>query len=201
MSVRAEAPQEMTSDAEGGAGSSAGGDPDAYGGLLGAFPYAARASESWLFRAYVLVAALLAGLLTLLFGLSLLALVAGTAGMRGGSATLSRAFFVLVGLFVVAPIVAPVLLVARRHRRRPAPPSARHDAGFAVSGLLFLVGLFLGVAMTVPPAHRDPVSGPLALLVGPLYAADSRLGALPPLLAAALVALYARRTRRRKETP
>lgn len=193
----------MAADAapDGRAGSNAGEDPDAYGGLLGAFPYAARASESWLFRAYVPAAALLAGLLALLFGLSLLALVAGTAGMRGGSVTLSRAFFVLVGLLVAAPIVAPVLFVARRHRRRAVPPSARHDAGFALSGFLFLGALFLGVAMTAPPAHRDPVSGPLAVLVAPLYAADSRLGALPPLLAAALVALYARRTRRRKETP
>jgi hypothetical protein len=170
-------------------------DADAYGGLPGAFPYAARASDSWLFRAYVPVAALVAGVLTLLFGLSLLALVAGTAGMRGGSVTLSRAFFVVVGLLVAGPAVAPVLLVARRHRRRAVPPGARHDAGFALLGFLFLAATFVGVAMTVPPAHRDPVSGPLAVLVRPLYAADGRLGALPPLLAALLVALYARRTR------
>jgi hypothetical protein len=191
----------MTSDAASGAGSDDAADSDAYGGLLGAFPYAARASESRLFRVYAPLAALLAGLLTLLFGLSLLALVAGTAGMRGGSVTLSRAFFVLVGLLVAAPVVAPVLFVARRHRRRVAPPSARHDAGFALSGFLFLVATFLGVAMTVPPAHRDPTSGPLGAPIAALYAADARLGALPPLLAAALLALYARRTRRRRETP
>jgi multisubunit Na+/H+ antiporter MnhG subunit len=130
----------MTSDAASGAGSDDAADSDAYGGLLGAFPYAARASESRLFRVYAPVAALLAGLLTLLFGLSLLALVAGTAGMRGGSVTLSRAFFVLVGLLVAAPVVAAALFDARRHRRRAAPPSARPHAGVGHSGVLVLVG-------------------------------------------------------------
>ena len=79
----------------------------AYRGVFGAFPYAARASDSWLFRSYALVSVVVGGGLALLFAFGLVVLVAQTAAITGGSLTLSRAFYVVVGLFIVAPVIAP----------------------------------------------------------------------------------------------
>ena len=79
-----------------------------YSGLVGAFPYAFRRSDSWLFRSYVVLGGLVAAVIALLFVFALVVLIAGTTGGRGGTFTLSRAFFIVVGLFVVAPVLAPV---------------------------------------------------------------------------------------------
>lgn len=171
------------------------GDEDAYGGLLGAFPYAFRASDSVLFRLYVVVAGLLAVLTVLVFGTALVVQVAGTLGGPGGTFTFSRTLFVLLGLFVVAPLVAPVLLVARRHRRTGS--DTRYDTLLAAAGVLFVVSLYLGLVASIPPEFtldgevqvRPPATGPLAPLIEVLYALPSPAAPVVPLLGAALILL------------
>lgn len=168
-------------------------DGRAYRGLPGAFPYAVRTSDSWAFRGYAVVAALVTVLVTLLLGTALIVLIGNTVGTAGGSLTLSRSFYVLVGLLVVVPIVAPVLLVARRHRRTGS--DARYDRRLALAGFGFLLALYVGLVITVPPAQQTPASGPLAPLIEVLYGMPPLAGLLPPLFAAALIALAHRRWR------
>lgn len=162
------------------------GDGDPYSGVFGAFPYAFRASESRLFRSYAVLGGLMALLLALLFGGALVALIAQTSG-GGGTFTFSRAFLVTVGFAVVAPLVAPVLLVARRHRRADSDP--RYDAALAAAGYLFVGALYLAVVVSTPAAQQESVTGPLAPVVTALYGLP-RLASVPILVVAtALVAL------------
>lgn len=162
---------------------------DSYGGVFGAFPYAFRASGSLLFKSYAVVSALAALGWTALFALALVVLVAQTAVGQGGSLTLSRSFYVLVGLFVVAPTVAPTLFVARSHRRAERR-SPRYDAALAAAGYLFLASLYVGLVMSVPPEFQRASAGSV---VGALYALPQVAGLLPP-VAAALLVLAVHRT-------
>jgi hypothetical protein len=139
-------------------------DPDApvmgrfddYGGILTAYPYAARASESWLFRAYVVVSAFVTLFVTLIFVTGLVDLIAATAAAPGGSLTLSRTFYVVLNLLVVLPVVAPVLFVAYRHRRETGV-AARYDQAMASSGFVYMLAVYVGVVTTTPPAHQEAV--------------------------------------------
>lgn len=139
---------------------------DGYGGLFGAFPFALRRSRSLVFKLYVVVGAVMALVVALLFFLGLIRIFADT----GGSATLAfaRTFVVVVGLLVVIPIVTPILLVARRHRRGIGD-DVRYDRRLALSGFLFLGALYVGLIPTVPPEHRTEVGGSLAPVVETLY--------------------------------
>lgn len=159
----------------------------AYSGVLGAFPYAVRESDSWLFRSYALVSAVVGGGLALLFALGLVVLVARTAALAGGSLTLSRAFYVVVGLLLVLPVVAPTLLVARRHRREGSTP--RYDAALALAGYLLVVSLYVALVITVPPTQQTTPSGALAPAIAALYALAPAAAAGPPLVGVA--AIYA----------
>ncbi|WP_135536308.1 MULTISPECIES: hypothetical protein [Halostella] len=158
-----------------------------YGGLPGAFPYAFRSSDSRVFRSYAVVSALVTVGVTLLLGLALVVLIGNTVGGAGGSLTLSRSFYVLVGLLVVVPMVAPVLLVARRHRRTRS--ETRYDRRLAAAGYLFLASLYAGLVITVPPSQQTPASGPLAPVVDAMYALPGMAGIVPPLVAALLIGL------------
>lgn len=161
-------------------------DGEAYSGALGAFPYAFRKSESRVFRAYVVFGGLLALLLAVLFGVGLVVFVARTAG-GSGTATFSRAFLVTVGLFLVAPLVAPVLLVARRHRRVGNEP--RYDALIAATGFLFAGSLYVAAVVSTPATQQQPVTGVLEPVATALYGLP-RLASLPILaVSAALVGL------------
>ena len=153
---------------------------DSYGGVIGAFPYAFRASGSLLFRSYAVVGALAALAWTALFGLALVVLVAQTTTGRGGSLSLSRSFFLLVALFLVAPTVAPVLFVARSHRRA-AGRSDRYDAALAAAGYLFLVSVYVGLLATVPAEFQRAGAG---AVVGWLYSLPPVAGLAPPVVAA-----------------
>jgi hypothetical protein len=170
---------------------------DDYGGVLGAFPYAFRASDSHLFRSYVVLGGLLTVAVSLLFIAAVIGVIATTTGGRGGSLTLSRSFFAVVGLFVVVPLVAPVLFVARRHRRRERddPADGPYDAALAAAGYLFVGALYVGLVMSVPPSQQTPPTGALAPVVAALYATPQLAGVVPPLLAAAAVLLVHRRLR------
>lgn len=175
--------------------SAGGGDRDAddrsYGGVLGAFPFAARASDSTLFRSYVALGGLVALLVTLLFVTGLVVLLGATVGASGGTFSFSRAFFVVVGLAVVAPILAPVLFVARRHRRGEG--DRRFDATLGALGYAFVGSLYVGLVVSAPPAHQTPVSGAIAPVVTLLYSLPQAAGIAPPLAVALATWLAARR--------
>ncbi|MBX0296369.1 hypothetical protein [Haloarcula nitratireducens] len=155
-----------------------------YSGLPGAFRYALGASDSWLFKGYVVVALLFTLAIALVFALGLLVLLAGSEGLRGGTFTFSRSFFLFVGLLVVAPLLAPILLVARRHRRTGSTPT--YDRALALSGFVFVASLYVGLVISVPPQLQEPTGN---AVVAALYAAPQLAGLVPPVAAAAL--LYA----------
>ncbi|ELZ96491.1 hypothetical protein C440_05068 [Haloferax mucosum ATCC BAA-1512] len=183
---------------------------DDYGGVFGAFPYAFRHSESWLFKFYVLVGAAATGIVSLFVVFGLVVLIGATAGVPGGSLTLSRSFYVLVGLFIVAPLVAPILFVARRHRKTGS--DRRYDLALALSGFVFMASVYVGLVASVPPELQTPprpitlgpiiisgfgplsfgplVFGPLTIsflvpVVGFLYDLPALYGLVPPLACAA----------------
>lgn len=168
---------------------------DGYGGVVGAFPYAARRSGSWLFRAYAVVGTLATLAIGFGFLASLLGVVADTAGGGGGTVTFSRAFVVVVALFVLLPVVAPILLVARRHRTDEG--TTRYDAALALGGFVFLLTLYLGLVASMPECFRTagattcrpPPTGALAPVVAALYAVPPLAGLLFPLAGAGSVAL------------
>jgi hypothetical protein len=190
-------------DAEGtGADGSEAGEADGYGGLFGAFPYAFRASGSRLFRAYVVLGGLVALLLALGFTVSFLISIAQSAGLsQGGLASFVRSFVVLVGFLVVLPLVGPVLLVARRHRRTASDGS--YDRALAAAGFLFVLSLYLGVVASMPETFvldgetvtRPDPSGIFAPVVAVLYAIPSITSPIVPAAAAALIYIAHRRYR------
>jgi hypothetical protein len=167
-----------------------------YGGVFGAGPYAYRRSESRLFRSYVVIGGLFAALLVVAFAAAVAVAVANTLGAVGGTFTFSRSFVLFVGFLVVVPVLAPILLVARRHRRGGS--TRRYDRALAASGYLFIPALYLLLVVTAPPGLRDPPSGALAPVVAFLYGLPPAVGILPPLAAAALTYLVHRRYRDRE---
>lgn len=175
---------------------------DSYAGLLTAYPYAFRQSDSRLFRSYAVVSALLGGLFAFLMTVALLVLVGNTAGARGGSLTLSRTFYVVVGLFVFAPLVGPVLLVARRHRR-DTPVATRYDTALGAAGYAFVLSVYLGVVASMPAefrtngelVSRPEPSGVFAPVVELLYAIPGVASPVVPLVGALLVYAVHRRFR------
>ena len=160
-------------------------DDDAYGGVVGAFPYAYRATGSRLFRTYVVAGGLVTGVVVVLFALAVVTLIGATAQATGGTFTFSRAFFVVVMLLVVAPLVAPVLAVARRHRRGGS--TVRYDRALAAAGYLFVFSLYVGLVVSAPASLTEGPTGPLAPVVAWLYSLPRAAGVVPPVLAAAAV--------------
>jgi hypothetical protein len=161
----------------------ASGTGDGYGGLFGAFPYAFRHSDSRLFRLYAVVGGLLAGVLTLAFAIAFALAIAQSVGLAaGGLSSFVRAFVVFVGFLVVTPLVAPVLFVARHHRRVGNDPA--YDRALAVAGFAFALSLYLAVVASMPPEFvldGEPVARPAPSgLFAPLVAA---LYAVPPIAA------------------
>ena len=170
---------------------------EGYGGIFGAFPYAFRESDSRLFRSYVATGALAAALLGFVFLLAVVVVFGQTAGVRGGSFTLSRSFVALVGLLAVLPVVAPVLLVARA-RRRDEATAPRYEPLLALAGYAFLLSLYFVLVASMPATFvldgetvtRPEPSGLFGPVVALLYAvppAASPVVALPPVGFMALV--------------
>lgn len=180
-----------TGDA-GGADDGSGAE-EGYSGVLGTYPYAFRRSRSRLLRSYAVVGALVTALVVLVFTSALVQLVANTTGTAGGTFTFVRAFYIVLGLGVVAPLMAPVLLVARRHRR--AGSSLAYDRALAAGGYLFLASLYLALVVTAPPALREDPPAVLAPVVESLYGLPPAAGAVPPLAAVAAGYLLHRRYR------
>ncbi|SEH52370.1 hypothetical protein SAMN05192561_104128 [Halopenitus malekzadehii] len=165
---------------------------EAYRGALGAFPYAVRASDSWFFRVYWLVGSLAALFIALVVGMGLIVELARTADLvRGGLVSFSRSLFVLVGFLAVGPLVAPVLLVARRHRLGTAV-HRQYDQALAACGYAFLASLYLALVISAPPDFQTSTDSAVLAL---LYAAHPLFGLLPPFVAAAVMILAHRRLR------
>lgn len=173
---------------------------DGYRGVFGAFPFAFRRSESWLFRSYVVVGGVAAALLAFVFLLALIRVFGATAGLKGGSLTLSRSFVVVVGFFAVLPLVAPVLLVARA-RRKGLIRSSSYEPLLAAGGYLFLLSLYLTLIAAMPESFvldgetvtRPEPSGLFAPLIALLYAIPSVWSLAIPVAPAAFIALVHRR--------
>lgn len=162
-------------------------DDRSYDGLPGAFPYAFRRSGSLLFKCYVGVGLLLTLFISVLFALALISLIANTVdATSSGTVSLMRAFFVLVGLLTVLPILAPILFVARRHRRNLGDDVA-YDRRLAISGFLFLVSIYLALVVSTPAEQRVAADGALGPILEALYALPSIVGLVPPVVAALVI--------------
>jgi hypothetical protein len=133
---------------------------EGYGGLIGAFPYAFRQSSSRSFRVYVLVAAMVAGLVTLIVASGVIGLLADT-GRTEGTAGFVRGFYILVGVAALAPLLAPVLLVARRHRRADGATPG-YERVMAAAGFTFIVLLYTGLVASTP-VERQQTLKPLVI--------------------------------------
>lgn len=168
-------------------------DSDEYGGIFGTFPYAYRHSDSRLMRSYVVLGGLLAGLVALVFSFAFVTTVARTLGAGGGTFTFVRSFVVVVGALLVIPLVGPVVLVARRHRRTES--TLDYDRALAAGGYLFAFSLYVTLVISAPPELRDDPSGALAPLVELLYELPAVAGAAPPLFALGVGYLLHRRYR------
>jgi ABC-type nitrate/sulfonate/bicarbonate transport system permease component len=94
---------------------------------------------------------------------------------------------------VVVPLMAPVLLVARRHRR--AVSSLAYDRALAASGYLFVLSLYIGLVISAPAELRETPTGGAAPLVEFLYSLPPVAAAVPPLLAIAFGYAMHRRLR------
>ena len=175
---------------------------DDYSGVLGAFPYALRRSDSRLFRLYAAVGGLLAAALAVFFTFALIVTVASTATLSGGTITFVRSVFILFGFLVVAPLVAPVLFVARRHRRIGG--DATYDTWLGAAGVGYLVTLYCGAVASMPAEFevggqgattRPEPSGVAAPVVEALYAVPEALSWSIPLAGAVVILLAHRRLR------
>lgn len=165
---------------------------EAYDGLFGAFPYALRSSDSSLFRSYVVVGGLAALGIALLFTLALVVLLGETVGVGGGEFSFVRAFFIFVGMLVVAPLVAPVLFVARRIRHGNA--DRRFAFAMGLLGYGFLGSLYLGAVISAPAGQQTlPTNSVLAAVVEGLYALPRLAGLVPALVVALVMVVVARR--------
>ncbi len=179
-----------------GAAGTAGNDGTAgagYGGVLGTYPYAFRRSGSRLFRSYVLVGGVVTLLVAVLFLFAVVGVVADTSGTGGGTFTFARSFVILLGFLVVFPLMAPVIVVARRHRR--VDSTAVYDRALAAAGYLFLASLYVGLLPTTPPELRGEPPAALAPVVETLYGLPPATGVVPPMLAVAAGYLLHRRYR------
>lgn len=153
--------------------------------LVGSFRRAFAQTDSWALKSYVVVSALLGGLLGVFLLLALPVWIFNTAG---GSelATFSRAFLVVGGVLLLVPLVVPVLSAARRHRRGTA--SARADLLLALSGYLFVLSLYLALVVSAPPDARETPPALVAPVVEYLYALPAIYALAPPLIAVLVVA-------------
>ncbi|ATW87598.1 hypothetical protein halTADL_0800 [Halohasta litchfieldiae] len=169
---------------------------DGYRGLFGAFPYAFRHGDSRIFKLYVIFGALGAIFIGGLFTLSLVVWIGQTASSPGGSLTLSRTFIAVVGLFAAGPLLAPILLVARKHRRGFSY-HPRYDTIMALLGVGFLLSIYVAAIISIPECFeldgeqicRDPASGLFGPIVNILYLLPQIAAVGPPAIMMGVMAL------------
>lgn len=158
-----------------------------YSGLLGAFRFAFRRSESLLFKCYAAFSLLLGAMLSVVLLAALAQWFTETLGQSALS-TSSNAFLGVIALFVLGPLFAPVIFVARRHDRDEGDDYADHDsstdARLALAGIGFVVSLYVGLIITVPPEYQSENAGAVA---SALYSLPQLWGLVPPLVGALTV--------------
>ena len=165
---------------------------DSYRGVIGAIPYAIRHTDSWTMRVYGVVGVVAALFVALVVTLALVVWMGETAEMESSIFLFTRSLYVVAGLAAVGPLLAPVLLVARRHRRDRSVPDG-YDRTLALTGFGFLVSLYLAVIISAPVDLREPSD---FVIVTFLYALPPFVGLLLPILAAVvMVVVYRRLTR------
>lgn len=172
---------------------SAGDQSATYRGLPGAIVFAYRHSESRLFRTYALVGSLLAVVVGLLFGAATVLAIAETVGTAGGTFSFVRAFVLFVGLLTVGPLLAPLVLVARRHRRGGS--TVGYDRAMGGGGYLVALSLYLALVVSAPPGLRDEPPAVIGPVVRWLYALPRPAAAVPPLAAVAVLYVLHRQFR------
>ncbi|WP_436929913.1 hypothetical protein [Halosimplex halobium] len=182
-----DATDEVGADGEVASASSDEGAAETYKGILTAYPYAIRASDSLAFRIYAGTSALFGAGIVLLFTFAVVTLLGATAEAPGGSFTFSRAFFLFLMLLVVAPLVAPVLFVARRHRRTGS--DTRYDRGMAATGYGFLLAMYVALVITTPADLQEDPGGALGAVAEFLYGLPNEAAVVPPVAAALLIYL------------
>jgi len=189
-----DATDEVSADGEVASASSGGSDAaETYKGLLTAYPYAIRASGSVAFRIYAGVSALFGAGVVLLFTFAVVTLLGSTGGAPGGTFTFSRAFFLFLMFLVLAPLVAPVLFVARRHRR--VGSTTRYDRAMAATGYGFLLAMYVALVITTPADLQEDPGGLLGAVAEFLYGLPNAAAVAPPVVAALTVYLTHRRLR------
>ncbi len=169
---------------------------DSYRGVFGAIPYAIRNTDSWTMRVYGIVGGAAAGAIALVVTLALVVWMGETAGVQSGTFLFSRSLYVIAGFAAVAPLLAPLLFVARRHRRND-PVASGYDRWLAYAGFLFLISLYLGMVISAPADLRDPTG---SAVVSALYALPAAAGVVPPIVAGAVV-FWTHYRLRRSESP
>jgi uncharacterized membrane protein YjgN (DUF898 family) len=175
---------------------------EGYRGVFGAHRFALHRARSRLFQTYVIIAGLAVALIAVLIGMGLVLLIARTASAPGGSLTLSRSFYIVIGVLVVLPAMAPILVVARRHRRQRRI-ATRQERQLALVGFVYLLTIYLGIVASIPARFRldgewvarPPPDGVFAPLVSVLYMIPQQLAWVLPLLGAIAIAVIIRRTR------
>jgi hypothetical protein len=140
-------------------------------------------SESYLLQSYALVGSLVALFVAVAVILAFPSWVAGSAS--GTTQAFSRAFLLLLGLAVIAPLVAPALFAARRHRNGTA--TVRRDAVYGLSGYLFVLSLYAALLISAPASLREEPPGVIAPAVEFLYGLDPVYAFVPPALGLAVV--------------
>lgn len=155
-----------------------------YRGLVGAIRSAIRWSDSYLFRAYVVVSVLVGGFATVLLVLGVVSWLSTPAPIG------QRALLGVIALLLIVPLLAPVLVVARRHRRGLG--GRRADATVGLAGFGFVLAVYLALLISDPSAHA--VTGPLAPAIAAIDALPRNYWVLPLVLAAAGIALAVRLT-------
>lgn len=156
-----------------------------YSGLVGAYGYALRQSGSWLFRTYVIASAALGVYIAMLLLLAVISWVATPVAFG------ERAFLGVIGLLLLIPLFAPVLVTARRHRRGSDDPEA--DRWLALGGFAFAGSIVLALLISDPsPTAVQGTFGPATAWLDRL---PDSYGLGPPVVAAGLIAAIVRLTR------
>lgn len=179
------APAESSEPADGSAG-----DDEGFSGILSAFRYAYSRSDSRLFRTYVAGSALFGAFVSVLLLSTLAVWFVSTLG-ESALTTTSNSFLGVIALFILIPLFAPVLFVAREHRAAPGD-HRRRDFALALAGYCFVASLYVGLVISVPPEYQGGGGGAVAAF---LYSLPQLAGLAPPVLGAAVILLVHRATR------
>jgi len=153
---------------------------DSYRGVIGAIPYAIRHTDSWAMRAYGVIGGIAAAGIALVVTLALVVWMGETVGVPSGTYLFTRTLYVILGFAAVAPLLAPLLFVARRHRRATAVAPG-YDRGLAAAGFFFLASLYIGMIVSAPASLREPTD---SVVLSGLYALPRPVGAVVPVVAA-----------------